>query len=64
MDNQLMLTTELNTFGRLLFHIHDKKDGPEQRLWVKELGVRQWGEFPCWSDQPGIKWRAKHGRDA
>jgi len=64
LDKQLTLTTELNVFGRLLFHVHDKKEGPEQRLWVKELGVTQWGEFSCWSNQPGIKWRSKHGRDA
>ena len=60
MDKQLAVTIELNVSGRLLFHVHDKKDGPEQRLWVKELGVTQWGEFSCWSDQPGIKWHSKH----
>jgi hypothetical protein len=63
-DKQLAVTTELNVFDRLIFHVHDKKEGPEQRLWVKELGVTQWGEFSCWSNGPGIKWRSKHGGDA
>ena len=62
LDKQLTVTTELNGFDRLLFHVHDRKDGLEQRLWVKELGVTQWGEFSCWSNQPGIKWRSKYGR--
>lgn len=64
LDKQLTLTIELDSLGQLLFHVHDKKDGPERRLWVKSLGVTQWGEFSCWSDQPGIKWRSKHHRGA
>jgi hypothetical protein len=39
LDKRLTVTIELTAGRELIFHIHDKQDGPEQRCWVKRLGV-------------------------
>jgi hypothetical protein len=56
-------TTEL-TERELIFHIHDKQDGPEQRCWMKRLGVPYSAFYEqlqfSQNTEPGYSWRSNH----
>lgn len=45
LDKKLTVTTELNSSNELIFRIHDKKEGPEQRVWARYIGVTEQGEL-------------------
>jgi|CXWL01.1.fsa_nt_gi hypothetical protein len=61
LDKKLTVTTELNSSNELIFHVHDKKEGLEQGVWVRNIGVTEQGEFYSSFCDSGIKWRSKHG---
>ncbi|MEK6817038.1 MAG: hypothetical protein AABY09_05465, partial [Nanoarchaeota archaeon] len=64
LDKKLTITTELNSYfpDELIFHVHDKKEGLEQQVWARNVGVTEQGEFYSSFCDSGRKWRSKHGR--